>query len=161
MDGEMTTAAAHIPGRHVAAIAVHVLLTDGERVLLLRRRGTGYEDGYFSVVAGHLDGGEDVMQAAVRETREEAGVTVDPGYARVVGVMHRRAGDLEWVNFFVEARMWDGEIRNAEPDKCAALDWFTLDALPDNTVPYVRRGIENYCEGRWFDSYGWSADETR
>src|SRR5689334_11949952 len=110
-------------GRFGMPVAVHLFLVRGEEVLLLRRANTGYEDGKYSVVAGHLDGGETVVAAAVREAREEAGVVLDPADVRVVGVMHRRAED-ERIDFFVAAEMWSGEIRNCEPHKCDALDWF-------------------------------------
>jgi 8-oxo-dGTP diphosphatase len=105
------------------------------------------------VIAGHLDGGETVIAAAVREAAEEAGVALDPGAVRVVGVMHRRAAD-ERIDFFVVAEAWAGEIRNNEPDKCAALDWFPVDRVPEETIPYVRRGLENWRAGRWFESFG-------
>jgi 8-oxo-dGTP pyrophosphatase MutT (NUDIX family) len=123
-------------------------------VLLLRRANTGYEDGKYSVIAGHLDGGETVVAAAVREAAEEAGIALDPEAVRVVGVMHRRASD-ERIDFFVAAEAWEGEIRNCEPHKCDELAWFPLDAVPMNTIPYVRRALENFREGRWFDGFGW------
>ena len=44
---------------------------------------------------------------------------------------------------------------NAEPHKCDDLSWFDIDNLPENTIPYIRRAIENYLAGVWFDSYGW------
>jgi hypothetical protein len=35
------------------------------------------------------------------------------------------------------------------------LAWYPLDTLPTNTIPYVRRALDNYRRGIWFDSYGW------
>ncbi len=135
--------------------AVHVLLRRGGEVLLLRRANTGYQDGNFSTIAGHLDGGEEVLAAAVREAREEAGITLDPAELQMVGVMHNRGEDYEYIDFFVAAERWVGEIVNAEPHKCAELVWHPLDNLPPNTIPYVRRALENFQRGIWFDSFGW------
>lgn len=123
-------------------------------MLLSRRCITGYEDGNWSVVAGLLDSGEQVAAAAIREAREEADIVIAPADLTVVGVMHRNSDD-ERVDFFCAAARWSGVIVNAEPHNCDALAWFPLDALPENTVPYVRRALENYCRGRWFDSFGW------
>jgi 8-oxo-dGTP diphosphatase len=105
-------------------------------------------------VAGHLDGGEPVKQAMIREAREEVGITIAPEDVDVVGVMHRRSED-ERIDWFLAASTWSGEVTNAEPHKCDRLDWFPLDALPDNVIPYVRRAIDNYRRGAWFDSFGW------
>lgn len=69
--------------------AVHLFLMRGSQVLLLRRFNTGYEDGNYSVVAGHLDGGEEVVDAIIREAREEAGITLFRDRTEVIGVMHR------------------------------------------------------------------------
>jgi 8-oxo-dGTP pyrophosphatase MutT (NUDIX family) len=147
------------PTRFSLVAAVHLFLVRDGEVLLLRRYGTGYEDGNYSVIAGHLDGEEQVKDAAIREAREEAGVEIRAEDLEVVGVMHRRgepgrAGD-ERVDFFVAASGWSGEISNREPHKCDDLSWFRLNALPDNVIPYVGRALENYGRGVWFDSFGW------
>ena len=134
--------------------AVHLFLLRGEQVLLLRRFNTGYEDGNYSVPAGHLDGGEQVIQAAIREAREEIGIEIAPEDLAVPGIMHRKAED-ERIDVFVAATRWTGEPRNCEPDKCDELRWVDNDTLPENVIPYVRRALENYQAGRWFDSFGW------
>lgn len=134
--------------------AVHLFLLREGQVLLLRRAHTGYEDGNYSVPAGHLDGGEEVTAATTREAYEEAGIRIDPADLQVVGVMHRRSND-ERVDFFLTATRWTGEIANMEPHKCDELAWFDLDRLPGNVIPYVRRALENYRRGVWFDSFGW------
>jgi 8-oxo-dGTP diphosphatase len=137
-------------------VAVHVLLLRGDEILLVRRCNTGFEDGKLSVVAGHVEPGETVTQAALRETQEEVGVALSPEALRVVGVMHRRSSE-ERVDFFLAYRLeGDGsEAENREPGKCSELVWANLARLPDDTIPYVRAGIENFRSGVWFQEFGW------
>lgn len=141
-------------GHFLLKSAVHVFFVRCGEVLLLRRFNTGYQDGYYSVPAGHLDGGETVGAAAAREAGEETGVRLDAAQVQVVGVMHRRSDD-ERIDFFVAVTDWQGEPHNAEPEKCDDLRWFPLASLPENTIPYVRQALANYTAGRWFDEFGW------
>jgi 8-oxo-dGTP diphosphatase len=134
------------PERFRAVVAVHLLLLRGEEVLLLRRDNTGYEDGNYSVIAGHLDGNETASQAMVREAMEEAGIVVAPADLRFVHVMHRKeaaAADERIDLFFVTTR-WQGEPEISEPGKCSELRWAALNALPTNMVPYVRVALAHY-----------------
>jgi 8-oxo-dGTP diphosphatase len=133
----------------------------GNRVLLSLRHNTGYADGQWSVVAGHLDGDETAVMAISREAREEAGIAIAPDDLAMMGIMHRRAEDpqgRERLDFFLTARAWGGTVTNLEPEKCAALAWHRLDALPPNIVPYVRRALTNYRRGVWFDTFGWARE---
>lgn len=138
----------------LAPVAVHLLLVEDESILLLRRHNTGYEDGNYSLVAGHIEGGEDLKSAMIREAREEAGIELSRSNLDVVGVVHFK-GDAEYVHFFLKASDWSGEVTNMEPDKCDDLSWFGIDDLPTNTIPYIRHAIENYRNGIWFGSLGW------
>ncbi|MFG1824281.1 NUDIX domain-containing protein [Microbispora bryophytorum] len=159
-------AATYAPGRYRPVVDVHLLLidgggltdgraptdggaltdgrvlTDGGKVLLGRRRGTGYADGEWQIMpSGHLEEGESVVDTAVREAREELGVEVDG--CEVVHVMHHRnAGGTARIGIFLVARSVTGTPVNAEPHKCAELAWFPLDRLPERTVPYARAGVE-------------------
>ena len=134
--------------------AVHLFLFQGDQVLLLLRQNTGYEDGNFSVIAGHLEGDETVIAAAMREAAEEAGIRLQAEDIEVVGVMHRREDD-ERIDWFLTATRWSGSIKNMEPEKCADLRWSALNQLPANIIPYVRRALENFQQGRWFEAFGW------
>lgn len=140
-------------------VAVHIFLLRENSVLLLRRANTGYEDGNYSVVAGHLDSGESVTQAAVREAKEEVGVDLRPADLRAVGVMHRVSNE-ERIDFFLSAIKWAGTVSNREPDKCSELRWCALDALPENTIPYIRAALENFRRGVWFAEFGWHTHST-
>jgi 8-oxo-dGTP diphosphatase len=128
--------------RFQATVAVHLLLLREQEVLLLRRHNTGYEDGNYSVIAGHLDGNETATQAMVREAFEEAGIRVVPADLRFVHVMHRKEAD-ERIDLFFTANRWQGEPEIREPEKCSELRWAALNTLPTNTVPYVRAALEH------------------
>jgi len=135
-------------------VTVHLFFIHEGSILLLRRFNTGYRDGEYSVPAGHLDGGETVIAAGMREAYEEVGVKIETGDMEFTSVMHRIEGD-ERVDFFVKVIKWNGEIINAEPDKCDDLHWFPLRELPDNIIPYVKRAIINHLNELPFDEFGW------
>ncbi|GAA0614941.1 NUDIX domain-containing protein [Kribbella sandramycini] len=123
--------------------AAYVVLRRGDEVLMLRRANTGYMDGYWAVPAGHVERGESVLEAAVREVREEVGVEIAPADLRPLTVFHRTQanGDPidERVDFFFTASRWSGEPREMEPEKSAGLEWFALDKLPEPMVPHEAR----------------------
>lgn len=79
--------------------AVHLLLIRDGKILLLRRMNTGFYDGSYSVIAGHLDGGETATSAMIREAKEESGITINSKSLKMVHVMHRKSSE-ERVDFF-------------------------------------------------------------
>ena len=135
-------------------VTVHLLFIREDQILLARRFNTGYRDGEYSVPAGHLDGNETVIAAGMREAKEEVGVNIEASAMSFSSVMHRIEGD-ERVDFFVRVHEWQGEIVNAEPDKCDDLRWVDFNNLPENTIPYVRRAISNHANNVPFDEFGW------
>ena len=137
-------------------VTVHLLFFREDQILLLRRFNTGYADGQYSVPAGHLDGGETVMDAAAREAKEEVGIKIEADDMTFSTVMHRMEGNKEdeRVDFFVYVHQWQGEPFNAEPDKCDDLCWVDINQLPVNVVPYVRRALGNHLAEVPFDEFG-------
>ncbi|WP_433509089.1 NUDIX hydrolase [Nonomuraea sp. CA-143628] len=143
------------PERFRAIVDVHVMLVRDGTVLLGKRAGTGYGDGQWHLPSGHLEPGESVVGAAVREAREEVGVTIRPEDLAFAHVMHRAP---DRVGLFFVARKWTGEPYNAEPHKCAALAWRPLDRLPDDTIGYPAEAIARVLEEEPFALYGWPAE---
>lgn len=141
--------------RFKTPVAVHLFLIKDDEILLLRRYNTGYEDGNYSVVAGHIDGNEDFISAMIREAKEEAGIIVEREDMKPIQVMHRKKTDEERIDYFFEVQNWQGKVINMEPDKCDELRWFKVNNLPDNIIPYIKAGIENYTKDISFTAFGW------
>jgi 8-oxo-dGTP diphosphatase len=137
--------------------AVYLILQAQDQTLLARRCNTGYQDGNYSLVAGHVEAGESVTEALIREAREEIGITVAAQDLEFVHLLHRRAeDDLTYFDFFFAAHRWQGEVTNCEPHKCDDLRWFPLAALPANLIAYVRDVLTHFqLNGDKFSEYGW------
>ncbi|MFF2008687.1 trifunctional class I SAM-dependent methyltransferase/NUDIX hydrolase/VOC family protein [Streptomyces sp. NPDC058195] len=145
-------ARAQPPHRHTEVVDVHLILRRGSEVLLARRAGTGYADGLLHAPSGHVEDGEDVREAVIREAAEEIGVELGPEELRVALVMqHRGPGGAPRTGWFFEAEYDPArEPYNREPDKCSELGWFGLHALPDDMVAYCRAGLDGYRAGEHF-----------
>lgn len=138
--------------------AIYILFKQADKILLIRRFNTGYQDGNYSLPAGHVDGGEPADIAAVREALEEVGVRIEPEDLRFVHLMHRNvdADDrykLERADIFFEALKWDGEIVNCEPEKCDELRWESVNNLPENVIPEVAHVLQAIERGEYYSSF--------
>jgi len=144
--------------RHKNIPASYLALIDENKVLLLKRQNTGYEDGNYSLVAGHVDEGETFTQCIIREAKEEAGIELIPEFIEVAHIMHRNSQtteDNERVDVFFIVKKWSGEIINKESQKCDELSWFDLDDMPDNVIPCVKQALDNIKNNIFYSEHGW------
>lgn len=136
----------HLEGRTLLVAAAYVVLRRSrggrDEVLLQRRVGTGYMDGRWAVLAGHVEPGESVHEAAVREAEEECGVVVEPAALRPLTALHRferRGPQVEQrVDAFFEVTSWNGDPRLREANRASAMGWHPLRDLPVPLVPHER-----------------------
>ena len=136
-------------------IAAYLMLVKDGQVLLLKRANTGYQDGNYSLIAGHLDGGETAKQSIIREAEEESGVKLKEAELEVVHVMHRYRPEREYIDIYLRAGNWSGEIVNKEPKKCDELKWCPLEGLPKNIIPEVKLALENIQKKIFYGEFGW------
>ncbi|MGW0824581.1 NUDIX hydrolase [Streptomyces sp. NPDC002845] len=137
-------------------IDTHVIVRDGDKILFSQRGGP-YGRGRWHMPSGKLDEGEPLTVGAARELREETGIIVNPGHLRMVQVVHHRQGEgVERIGFFFEATRWEGQPVNKEPEKCLALEWFTVHDLPDDIIEYPEAGLLGYLsEAGPLVEHGW------
>ena len=140
-------------------VDVLLILTDGDHVLLALRSGTGYADNNWNLPSGKLELGEDAVSAVIRETTEEVGMRLAADEVRMVAtVHHRNTAGLARVGLVFAAeldRARHGAPVNAEPHKCAKVEWFPADMLPSNTYPYTAACVQAWRTGDPLRLSGW------
>ncbi len=108
-----------------------------EYLLLVNRR-----DGMPGLPKGHADGAEDDLATALRETREETGLTdleVDPWFRTEISYRVRKSGEFRWKTVvYFRARLRSGEVRLSDEHTawswqplCETLDRISFDSLRD------------------------------
>jgi 8-oxo-dGTP pyrophosphatase MutT (NUDIX family) len=138
--------------RRGVSVNAYLILRKGEQVLLQLRKNTGYCDGLWSLVAGHVEDGEAASEGMKREAGEEIGIEVQD--LKCVHVMHRATNRLN-MDVFFECLSWNGQFEIKEPHKCEALEYFPLDRLPENMVDYNRSALRWVFEGKFYSEIGW------
>ncbi len=139
-------------------INVYLILIQDEKILMMKRANTGFRDGMYSLPAGKLEQGETVHQALVREVKEEIGIDIsmDTDWLKSTNILHRYSSDgTVAMDFFQRCHEFKGVVENREPEKCDGLIWAPLEAIPANTIPYVKRGVMNSLQGIILDEYIW------
>ncbi len=142
------------PLRHKVTGDVHLILRRDNEVLFGLRQNTGFEDGAWHLPSGHLEAGESVVQALIREAEEEIGVTIAPKDVQFTHIMHNASSGGRMA-FFFTARTWHGDPTNQELDKCAELQWFSATELPDHMIDYCREVMHHIAHHQPFSTFGW------
>lgn len=130
-----------------------MILERNGSVFCLRRHNTGYADGTYTLPSGHVEDGETVVDAAIRELKEETGIIIQEEQLAYVHTLYRYRKDYPYLDFCFVVNDWEGEPMNAEPEKCDHADWFPLDALPENMLPYIPHMLEAVKGKRPFSEY--------
>jgi len=139
--------------RFKAAVTVGlILLNDKGQILLQKRCNTGYMDGKYALVAGHLEKNESLINGVIREVEEEINVILNKNNVEFVCII-RDGNNYDYINTYFKYQNYSNEVRNLEPEKCSELKWFDIDNLPDNIIPNDKRAINNMNKKIYLDEY--------
>ena len=106
--------------RFKAIPAVFAVIEKDGCILLGKRADTGYMAGKYGLVSGHVDGGEPLKQAMIREIEEEVGLIVKAEDLDFVHISHRVSEEkdgTERMDFFFYIKDWVGEPAIMEKEK--------------------------------------------
>lgn len=116
-------------------IAAGGIIFKGNTVLLVRYRNIDDVGTYLVCPGGALEDNENVIQAIIRETKEETGVTVAP--KRVVAIEDLLCFRFKMIKVWMVCEIIEGEIHKtqaAEKEGIIEASWFTKDQLASEVV---------------------------
>lgn len=124
-----------------------IILNDKNQVLLMQRSSkANNEPGYWTKPGGTVEFGEKVVDAVKREIKEEVGIEIK--CTKFLGYTdHITEDGQHWVALNYLAQIVNGEPENLEPEKCDAVQWFDLGALPEKLTKTTKEPIEMYLRG--------------
>lgn len=126
-----------------AILAVTLTLVKDNKVLLVRRKSTGYMDGYYAMPGGHVEPDETILEAAVRELEEETTLRIKPEDLQLFHVhQDENMSPKNYIVFRFKATKWSGEPKLVEKDKSDDVRFFDIAGPPDKLSPYSQLDIE-------------------
>ena len=121
-----------------------LIINDNDEILLLLRPHNHHIDpGCWIQPGGKIEPGENPESAAIREVKEEMGVTI-----KIIRFLETPnfvdCTDTYWISHNYLAKIINGTPKNMEPDKHIDMKWFSLQNLPKNINEYTRNAIDAY-----------------
>ena len=134
-------------------VGIGVIIQNEQGQLLIGKR-KGSHSPYYSIPGGHLENGETFEEAAIKEIREETGLTI--GNLKLVAVTNNlrtyQESGKHYVSITFLCTQFEGVPQVMEPDKCESWNWYNPNDLPKPHFDASEWGIDNYLKGEIYHS---------
>lgn len=154
-----------MPERAMFKGVINLIIKKDNKVLLFFRNDGffNYDGGWWVLPAGHIEQHETAKDAAIREAKEELDIDIAPEDIKCVHIISNLASRTESFDFFFEVSKFNGQIRNCEGDKCADMQYFTIDEIKNlkNVVSTTRISLENIAKSNIYSECKSSKSATR
>ncbi|MBT3230615.1 NUDIX domain-containing protein [Candidatus Uhrbacteria bacterium] len=122
------------------------VMRDGKLLLGQRKHCSG--EGSWGLPGGHLEHGESMESAGLRELMEETGLQADS--LTFVNIVNDRSRGQHYIQTGFLANNISGEVGVMEPDRCECWEWFDVDLLPKNLFHGHEAQIEIFRQDKIF-----------
>jgi 8-oxo-dGTP diphosphatase len=130
------------------SVGVNIFVLRDKKLLLGKRKNV-YGDGTWGLPGGHLEYGEHMERAALRELEEETGLKAKKfTFANLINDFH---DDQHYLQIgFLAQEVDKAEPALEEPDRTEKWEWFDLDNLPDKIFISHVKQIQAFRENSYF-----------
>ena len=145
------------PERFLLRCAVHLFLVIDGKILVEKRKNREYCNNQLDVIASHILGDENAVEAIIRTAKLEVNIDVKKEDLKIIQVMHQKCEPYEYINYFFITDKYSGDLKNNDVDYCDGIEWVDFKYPIDNLEPYINEAIKNYMEdsNNHFTFYGW------
>ena len=115
--------------RQIPRVGVGILVSKDDEILMLHRVNP-HGRGTWSAPGGHMEHGETPEEAAIREVKEETGLSVTD--VEVIGITADffEENGRHYITIWMEGKWLSGEPVVKSPTEISAATWFPYNALP-------------------------------
>ena len=142
--------------RFMTPNAIGVIITrendNGATEILLQKRKNNMWD---LAVGGHVESGESLTDAVIREANEELGIEILKHDISFSTCSYTKFEERPYNFYYFKVDKFSKIPIIKEPEKCLDLRWFKLEALPESLIPDVKTIINNHINGIKFAELGW------
>lgn len=104
--------------------------------------------GTWTMPGGKLEFQESFEEGAIRETKEETGITLKN--IKVICVNNNIVEDAHFVTVGLFSDDFEGEAQVLEPEEITEWKWFPLDNLPEKMYFPSKEVLENYKQNKFY-----------
>ena len=114
------------------------IVTDGSKILLLRKNNPDWQKGLYNGVGGKVDLDETPLEAIIRECQKEVGLEIS-SWSEIETIPLQSGVDLTYFFAVIE----EEELKKAQGLEDERVEFFDIDNLPKNILKDLKEQIDN------------------
>lgn len=114
------------------------IVTDGSKILLLRKNNPDWQKGLYNGVGGKVDLDETPFEAIIRECQKEVGLEIS-NWSEIETIPLQSGVDLTYFFAVIE----EEKLKKAQSLQDERVEFFDIDNLPKNILKDLKEQIDN------------------